>query len=153
MNPLKKLLEQTAIYGISSVVGRLLNYLLVPLYTRYFLPEEYGVVTELYAYVAFLIVFLTYGFETAFFRFIDKHNNLSKVFSTAFISLLISSIIFVVLSFLYRANLSEIIGYANHTNYIVFFIFILALDVLSSIIFAKLRFLNKAKKFATIRIV
>ena len=153
MNPLKKLLEQTAIYGISSVVGRLLNYLLVPLYTRYFLPEEYGVVTELYAYVAFLIVFLTYGFETAFFRFIDKHNNLSKVFSTAFISLLISSIIFIVLSFIYRANLSEIIGYASHTNYIVFFIFILALDVLSSIIFAKLRFLNKAKKFATIKIV
>ena len=56
MNPLKKLASQTAIYGLSSVVGRLLNYLLVPLYTRYFIPEEYGVVTELYAYVAFLVI-------------------------------------------------------------------------------------------------
>ena len=121
MNPLKKLLEQTAIYGLSSVVGRLLNYLLVPLYTRYFLPEEYGVVTELYAYVAFLIVFLTYGFETAFFRFIDKNNNLSRVFSTAFLSLLLSSTIFVIISFFYRSNLSELIGYKSHTNYIVFF--------------------------------
>lgn len=152
MNPLKKLLEQTAIYGLSSVVGRLLNYLLVPLYTRYFLPEEYGVVTELYAYVAFLIVFLTYGFETAFFRFIDKNNNLSRVFSTAFLSLLLSSTIFVIISFFYRSNLSELIGYESHTNYIVFFIFILFLDVVSSLVFAKLRFLNKAKKFALIRL-
>ena len=69
MNPLKKLAGQTAIYGLSSVIGRLLNYLLVPLYTRYFLPSEFGVVTEIYAYVAFLVVILTYGFETAFFRF------------------------------------------------------------------------------------
>ena len=77
MNPLKKLASQTAIYGLSSVVGRLLNYLLVPLYTRYFLPEEYGVVTELYAYVAFLVIILTYGLETAFFRFsqIEKNNS------------------------------------------------------------------------------
>ena len=72
MNPLKKLASQTAIYGLSSVVGRLLNYLLVPIYTRYFLPAEYGVVTELYAYVAFLVVLLTYGMETAFFRFSKK---------------------------------------------------------------------------------
>ena len=72
MNPLKRLAGQTAIYGLSSIVGRLLNYLLVPLYTRYFLPEEYGVVTELYAYVAFLVIILTYGLETAFFRFSQK---------------------------------------------------------------------------------
>jgi O-antigen/teichoic acid export membrane protein len=77
LNPLKKLASQTAIYGLSSVVGRLLNYLLVPLYTRYFIPEEYGVVTELYAYVAFLVIVLTYGLETskikiALWRFIAR---------------------------------------------------------------------------------
>ena len=66
MNPLKKLAGQTAIYGLSSIVGRLLNYLLVPLYTRYFSTAEYGEVTTLYAYVAFLVVILTYGMETAF---------------------------------------------------------------------------------------
>ena len=93
MNPLKKLAGQTAIYGLSSVIGRLLNYLLVPLYTRYFLPEEYGVVTEVYAYVAFLVVILTYGLETAFFRFSEKENNTRIVYSTALISLISSSII------------------------------------------------------------
>ena len=79
MNPLKKLAGQTAVYGLSSVIGRLLNYLLVPLYTRCFLPSEYGVVTEVYAYVAFLIVLLTYGLETAFFRF-SKKNIIQKLF-------------------------------------------------------------------------
>ena len=66
MNPLKKLLGQTAIYGLSSIVGRLLNYLLVPLYTRYFTTSEYGDVTLFYAYAAFLLIILSYGMETAF---------------------------------------------------------------------------------------
>ena len=95
MNPLKKLASQTAIYGLSSVIGRLLNYLLVPLYTRYFIPEEYGVVTEIYAYVAFLVVLLTYGMETTFFRFSKKENNIKKVYSTTLISILITSVIFI----------------------------------------------------------
>ena len=81
MTPLKKLASQTAIYGLSSVVGRLLNYLLVPLYTRYFLPEEYGVVTELYAYVAFLVIILTYGLETAFFRFSQTEKNSRVIYN------------------------------------------------------------------------
>ena len=72
MNPFKKLLGQTAIYGLSSVVGRLLNYLLVPLYTRYFLPEEYAIVVELYAYVAFLVIILTYGIETVSWIFAER---------------------------------------------------------------------------------
>ena len=86
MNPLKKLAGQTVIYGLSSVVGRLLNYLLVPLYTRYFLPEEYGVVIEMYAYLAFLAVMLTYGIETAFFRYSQKFRNKRTVYSTSLIS-------------------------------------------------------------------
>ena len=97
MSVLKKLAGQTAIYGLSSVVGRLLNYLLVPLYTRYFLPEEYGIVTELYAYVAFLVVILTYGIETAFFRYSQKVQNKRTVYSTSLISLLITSTIFIII--------------------------------------------------------
>ena len=99
MNPLKKLAGQTAIYGLSSIVGRLLNYLLVPLYTRYFSTAEYGEVTTLYAYVAFLVVILTYGMETAFFRFSQNEQDKKSVYSTSLISLLISSAIFIILMF------------------------------------------------------
>ena len=89
LNNIKKLAGQTAIYGLSSVIGRVLNYLLVPLYTRFFTTTEYGVVTELYAYVAFLVIFLTYGMETAFFRF-SKKEETNRVYSTTLISLIIS---------------------------------------------------------------
>ena len=152
MNPLKKLASQTAIYGLSSVVGRLLNYLLVPLYTRYFLPAEYGVVTELYAYVAFLVVMLTYGMETAFFRF-SKKEETTKVYSTTLISLLISSVVFVGLIFLNSSAISQWLGYANHPEYIQFFALIIGMDAVASISFAKLREQDKAMQFAFIRIV
>ena len=152
MNPLKKLASQTAIYGLSSVVGRLLNYLLVPLYTRYFLPAEYGVVTELYAYVAFLVVMLTYGMETAFFRF-SKKEETTNVYSTTLISLLISSVIFIGLIFLNSSEISQWLGYANHPEYIQFFALIIGMDAVASISFAKLREQDKAMRFAFIRIV
>ena len=153
MNPLKKLASQTAIYGLSSVVGRLLNYLLVPLYTRYFLPEEYGVVTELYAYVAFLVIILTYGIETAFFRFSQKEKNNRIVYSTSLISLLFSSLLFIILMFVFSENISSSIGYPNNQEYIKWFALIIGLDAISSISFAKLRALNKATRFALIRLV
>ena len=152
MNPLKKLASQTAVYGLSSVVGRLLNYLLVPLYTRYFLPAEYGVVTELYAYVAFLVVLLTYGMETAFFRFSKKEES-TKVYSTTLISLLISSVVFVGLIFLNSSAISEWLGYSNHPEYIQFFALIIGMDAVSSISFAKLREQDKAMRFAFIRVL
>jgi len=152
LNPLKKLASQTAIYGLSSVVGRLLNYLLVPLYTRYFSPAEYGVVTELYAYVAFLVVMLTYGMETAFFRF-SKKEETTKVYSTTLISLLISSVVFVGLIFLNSSAISQWLGYANHPEYIQFFALIIGMDAVASISFAKLREQDKAMRFAFIRIV
>jgi O-antigen/teichoic acid export membrane protein len=153
LNPLKKLVGQTAIYGLSSVIGRLLNYLLVPLYTRYFLPAEYGVVTELYAYVAFLVIILTYGLETAFFRFSKKDNDVKVVYSTALISLIVSSIIFVILMFVSSSEIANWMGYAGHTEYIEWFAIIIALDAISSISFAKLRAQNKAIRFAVIRLI
>lgn len=153
MNPLKKLVGQTAIYGLSSVIGRLLNYLLVPLYTRYFLPAEYGVVTEIYAYVAFLVIILTYGLETAFFRFSKKDNDVKIVYSTALISLIVSSLVFVMLMFASSSLIANWMGYAVHTEYIEWFAIIIALDAISSISFAKLRAQNKAIRFASIRLV
>ena len=84
MSTIKKLAGQTAVYGLSSILGRLLNYLLVPLHTYFFLPKEYGVVSEFYAYVAFLVVFLMFGMETTFFRFIGKSDDKEKTFNQAF---------------------------------------------------------------------
>lgn len=153
MNPLKKLASQTAIYGLSSVVGRLLNYLLVPLYTRYFIPEEYGVVTELYAYVAFLVIVLTYGLETAFFRFSQKENNNRIVYSTSLISLIFTSLLFICFMFSFSENISALIGYPTNQEYVKWFALIIGLDAISSISFAKLRAQNKATRFALIRLV
>ena len=153
MNQLKKLASQTAVYGLSSVIGRFLNYLLVPLYTRYFLPSEYGVVTEIYAYVAFLVIVLTYGFETAFFRFSKKENDVKVVYSTALISLLVSSALFVVLVFLSSDSISNLMGYGIETKYIQWFSIIVALDAISSISFASLREQNKALRFSSIRLL
>ncbi len=152
MNPLKKLAGQTAIYGLSSVIGRLLNYLLVPLYTRCFAPEEYGIVTELYAYVAFLVVFLTYGLETAFFRFSKKENNSEKVYTTALISLIVSSCAFLFLTIVSSASIANYMGLGIEPKYIQYFAVIVALDAVSSIAFAKLRQEEKAIQFATIRL-
>ena len=94
MIQLKKLAGQTAIYGVSSVIGRLLNYLLTPILTRPeiggFSPGEYGVITEMYAYLAFLIVFLTYGLETAFFRFKQKNDDKNMIGKLNFCRKLIS---------------------------------------------------------------
>ena len=153
MNPLKKLAGQTVIYGLSSVIGRLLNYLLVPLYTRYFLPEQYGIVTELYAYVAFLVVILTYGIETAFFRFSNKELNKRIVYSTALISLLISSLFFVIIIYLNAQSIANWLAYPDFPHYIRWFALIIGFDAIAAISFAKLREKNQATRFAFIRLV
>ena len=117
MNPLKKLAGQTAIYGLSSIIGRLLNYLLVPLYTRYFTTSEYGEVTTLYAYVAFLVIILTYGMETAFFRFSQREQDKKSVYSTTLISLLISSTAFIVLMFVNADSVAIALNSNGHPEY------------------------------------
>ena len=152
MNPLKKLAGQTVIYGLSSVVGRLLNYLLVPLYTRVFLPEEYGVVTEMYAYVAFLVVMLTYGIETAFFRFSQKATNKRTVYSTSLISLLVTSIIFITTVYVFAQPISNWLQYPKTPEYIQCFALIVGLDAIAAISFAKLREMNNATRFALIKL-
>jgi O-antigen/teichoic acid export membrane protein len=153
VNPLKKLLGQTAIYGLSSIVGRLLNYLLVPLYTRYFTTSEYGDVTLLYAYAAFLLIILSYGIETAFFRFSQREPNKRVVYSTALISLLISSSLFVGFIYFNAQSIANTLSFGQHPEYIQYFAFIIGLDTLSSISFAKLRELNQATRFALIRLL
>lgn len=153
MNPLKQFAGQTVIYGLPTILGRLLNVLLVPLYTRLFPTAEYGVVSELYAYVSFLYVLLTYGMETAFFRFSQDNENKSKVYSTALISLLATSAFFVLLVTIFSDNIAAGLDYSSHREYIIWFAFILAFDAITIIPFANLRQENKAMKFATIKSV
>lgn len=156
MSPLRKLAGQTAIYGLSSIVGRVMNFLLTPLYTRVFLREEYGIITELYAYVAFLIVLLTYGMETTFFRFGSQAKSeleAKQVFSTAFISVLVSSIAFILLISSGVESISALLGYETNPEYIIIFAWIVALDAMITIPMAKLRLKNKPVFFASVNLV
>lgn len=153
MNPLKKLVSQTAIYGLPTIVGRLLNYFLTPLYTYLFTPAEYGDVTSAYAYVSFLLVLLTYGMETTLFRFSQTEPDKEKVYSSALVSLLVTSGIFIVITSFFAVPISEKLQFYGHPEYVIWFAFILGFDAFAAIPFAKLREQSKAKKFAIIRTI
>ena len=151
-SPLKRLFGQTAIYGLSSILGRLLNYLLVPLYTAVFVdPSDYGVVSELYAWVAFLIVLLTFGMETAFFKFIQKEGTKEKTFTTALVSLLFVNGIFFLIIVLFNADIARLLLFEHHGEYILLLGAIVAVDAISSLPLAKLRAEEKALRFSLIQ--
>ncbi len=153
MNPFRKLLGDTAIYGVSSIVGRFLNWWLVPYYSVLFLPQEYGVVANLYAYVAFMLILLTYGMETGYFRFASRSQNAEKVYSTSQGVLLITSVLFLLLIFFFKEKIAATIGYPDFPEYIWLLAIVVAIDAFTSIPFAKLRLENRPIKFATIKIV
>lgn len=153
MSNIKKLANQTVIYGGTTIVGRLLNYLLVPFHTYIFLdPKNYGVVGEMYAWVALLLVILTYGMETAYFRFSNSEQNRKKVFSTTLWMLLSTSTLFVVLGLCFSQPIADLLKYPSHPEYIRWFVIIVAMDAVSCIPFAHLRGENKAFHFAGIKI-
>lgn len=151
MSPLRKLASQTAVYGLSTILGRFLNYLLVPLHTRVFDTDEYGVVSELYAYISFFLVVLTYGMETAFFRFSQDEEKKDKVFPTAFVSVSISSVVFMLGMGVFAQPIANAIRYPNHPEYIVIFSLILGFDAMASIPFALLRQQGRPAKFAIVK--
>ncbi|MEA3317636.1 MAG: oligosaccharide flippase family protein, partial [Bacteroidota bacterium] len=153
MKHLKNLVGQTLLYGLGTIVPRVLNFLiLTPFFTRTFSKAEYGVFSELYAYVVFLLVLLIYGMETAFFRFTESENDYRKVFSTSIISLFVTSSVFLILTNIFSSELASLIGYEHNSQYISWFCIIVAIDAFMAIPFAKLRFLNKATKFGIIKI-
>jgi len=154
LNPLKQLAGQTATYGLSSIVGRLLSYLLVPIYTRVFAPEVYGVLTEMYAYIAFFIVILISGMETAFFRYSDgQAYSKNKVFSTAFLSVVFFTALFWIVGLSFNQPLSELLRYNEHPEFLIYIVLIIGLDALTAVPFARLRAENKAKKFAILKLL
>ena len=152
-NPIKRLAGETAIYGLGTIIPRLLNYFLVPFYTRVFTQDAYGQITELYAWVAIVMVFLTYGMETAFFRYAELEKDSRKVFNTATGILLITSIAFISIISLFLGDVAVLIDYQDHSEYILFLGIVIAVDAFTSLPFAYLRYKNKAKRFSTIKII
>lgn len=140
-------------YGLSSIVGRLLNYFLVPLYTRIFLPQEYGIVTELYAYASFLMIVLTFGMETTFFRFSESHEDKEAVYSTSLVPVVLLNLLFMVLGISASSYLAERLHYHHHSEYLVYFVLIVALDAISALPFARLRQQHRAPRFAALKLV
>lgn len=151
---LRKLASETAIYGVSSIVGRFLNYLLVPLYTYHFSPAEYGVVSELYAYAGFFAVVLVFGLETGYFRFRAKDDTRpgDLVFATALRFVLAANAVFLLAMAALQLPLAGALRYPDHPEYILWFALILALDSVGALAFARLRAENRAARFATIKL-
>ncbi len=145
---------ETAIYGLGTMVPRFLNYLLVPFYTYLVFDQaEYGQITVLYSWVALLLVILTYGMETSFFRYVSKSDRPQQVFNTATSSLLITSVLFAILVFIFVEPIAHLINYPSNKEYILYIGIIIAVDAFTSLPFAQLRYQNKAKRFSAIRVL
>ena len=153
LSSIRKLAGQSAIYGLSSIAGRFLNYLLVPLHTHIFTnPGDYGVVTEIYAYISFLIIIYTFGLETAYFHFSEKRTEeKQKVFGTSMTVLMLISAVISGSIILFSSGLAGAIGYAATPQYLVWLALIIAFDALTALPFARLRQQQKAMKFAAIK--
>lgn len=153
---MKRLAKETAVYGLSSIVGRFLNWMLVPMYTRVFVDTgDFGVVTNFYGWTALLLVLLTYGMETGFFRFINKKEEEEpmRVYATALLSVGCSSLLFMLALFSLLTPVSGALGYGAHPEYIGMMVAIVAIDAFTCIPFAYLRYKGKAYRFAGIKIL
>ena len=156
MANIKSLAKDTAIYGLSSIVGRFLNYLLVPLYTHVISAASggYGIVTNLYAYTALILVILTFGMETTFFRFANKQEeNPNTVFWTSLTMVGVLSLVFLSGIFIAITPISHTLGYTDHPEYILMMATVVALDAIQAIPFCLLRYQKKAVKFACLKLL
>lgn len=152
-NPLKRLAGETAIYGMGTIVPRLLNYLLTPFFTRILLRAEYGIITEMYAYAAILLVILTYGMETAFFRYSNLSDNPRKIYNTSITSIIVTSVAFLGILIWVMPDVSLLLGYPNHQEYLLYVGLIVVMDAIASIPFASLRNQKRAFRFSKIKLI
>ncbi len=156
MASLRSLAKDTAIYGLSSIVGRFLNYMLTPLYTHVISAESggYGIVTNVYAYTALILVMLTFGMETTFFRFANKEGeDPRRVFSTALSFVSALSVTFFLLVYLFLPQVSGLMGYASHQEYVLLMAAVVMLDAIQAIPFSYLRYRNHALRFAFLKLL
>ena len=153
---LKSLAKDTAIYGLSSIVGRFLNYLLVPLYTHY-MPKEsgdYGISTNVYAYTALILVLLTFGMETTLFRFAnDEKYKSDTVFSTSFAIVGSLTAVFLLAVFGFITPVSQALGYAEHPDYLLMMAVVVALDAIQALPFSYLRYQKRPIRFASLKML
>ena len=156
MANLKSLAKDTAIYGLSSIVGRFLNYMLVPLYTHY-MPKasgDYGVSTNIYAYTALILVLLTFGMETTLFRFAnDEKARPDTVFSTAMAVIGALTAVFLLLVFGFITPISSTLGYTDHPEYLLMMAVVVALDAIQAMPFCYLRFQKRPVRFASLKLL
>ena len=156
MANMKSLAKDTAIYGMSSIIGRFLNYLLVPLYTAKISAASggYGVITNMYAYTALLLVILTFGMETTFFRFVNKEGeDAHKVYTTVLCMVGCTSLLFIALVMAFIHPLSSLMGYADHPAYVWTMFVTVAIDAFQCIPFAYLRYKKRPMKFAAFKLL
>ena len=156
MANLKSLVKDTAIYGISSIAGRFINYLLVPIQTAAFVAGggEYGVVTNIYAYTALLMVLLTYGMETTFFRYVNKsEEHAPTVYSTTLLSVAGTSLLFVGVVLAFLPQIASLMKYPDHPEWVAVMFVCVAIDAFKCIPFAYLRYQRRPIKFATLQLV
>lgn len=153
MASLKSLASQTAIYGISSILGRVLNFALTPLHTRFLDKGEYGVNTDVYSMIAFLMVILTFGMETGFFRFFndDKYDR-KAVFSSSVSVVLSLSVAFMLLTLLFNAPLAHMLKYDDTPHFVLWMMLIVSGDAIAAVPYAKLRAENRPFRFVWIRV-
>lgn len=156
MGGLKSLAKDTAIYGVSSIVGRFLNYLLVPIYTIS-MPAStggYGIITNMYAITALLLVLLTCGMETGFFRFANKgEEDPVKVYSTTLLTVGAISLSFLAVCLLFLEPIAGVMGYEEHPWYLGMMLIVIAMDAIQAIPFAYLRYKNRPIKFAALKML
>lgn len=155
MSEMKSLAKDTAIYGLSSIIGKFLNYLLVPLYT-YALARtsEYGIVTNIYAWTALLLVLLTYGMETGFFRFANRDDfDARTVYKTSYFTLFISSALFTLLVIIFHQPIANVLGYPDHAEFVEMMFATVAIDAFACIPFAYLRYQKRPILFAALKLL
>ena len=154
MAGIKSLAKDTAIYGLSSIIGRFLNWCLVPLYTQMFPSSEYGIVSYIYAIVALALIILTYGMETGFFRFAnhERYKDPMEVYSTSLISLGLSSTAFLALVLIFIKPISTAMHSSLHESYIVMMAIAVACDAFTALPFSYLRFRKRPMRFAFLRL-
>lgn len=154
-SPLKKLASETAIYGLSTILARMINFLIVPLYTRVLTKQDYGSSTEIMSYIAVLQVVLVLGLETGCFRFANKEGvkDPQKPFSTALSMVAITSMIFFALMFCFSTPLANVMGYKGYEQMFIYVGGLMALDSITAILFARLRYMQKALKFAIFKTI
>lgn len=152
---IKSLFKDTAIYGMSSIVGRFLNWCLVPMYTYCFAEAQYGVVTNMYAYVAVVLIILTYGMETGFFRFAnhERWSDPGQVYTTALSSLGVSSMLFIIAGCLLSPEIARWLDCGDHPAYVWMMVIAVGVDAYTSMPFAYLRYKSRPVRFATLKLL